>query len=358
MRRIVLIVVLLTAAASDYAQTPKVVTVLTGLDPVALVDGRESKGLESLSVVRGRYRYLFSNPANKSLFERSPEIYQIQLGGGCGRMGPLSGAGNPDRFYVHDRRIYIFASESCRNGFKAAPELHIDKPDPLPEGSQADRRRANGLIQLALNGLGGAARVDRLTTYRASLKVTYVDGNTTTEGDRFVTIAFPDRYRQEEKWGESTFADLLLPRMAVTLSSKESWVREEQVRAALEREYFRQPLAILKARRDPRFRAAASGLGKVGDVDVEFVAIGVKGATTKLGIDPKTGRILQLSYKGRNGPIGEIVKTFSDFREVDGMWLPFKEETSFNGKLLVNPSIRYTTVTLNGKLNDELFQKP
>lgn len=354
---ILLLFVLLAAAASAHAQSPQVVTVLSGLDPVALVDGKESKGLENLSVVRGRYRYLFVNAENKGLFERSPELYQIQLGGGCGRMGPLSGAGSPDRFYVHDRRIYIFASESCRNGFKAAPELHIDKPDPVPEGSQADRKRAMSIIERALNGLGGAKRVDALTTYQASLKITYADGSGSTEGDRVVSISFPDRYRQEEKWGESTFADLLIPGRAVTFS-KTSWVREEQVRAALEREFYRQPLAILKARRSPEFRAVVGGSGKIGDADVDFVSVGVKGATTRLSIDQRTGRILQISYRGRNGPIGEIVKTFSDFREVDGMLLPFKVETSFNGKPIANPSIRYTSVTLNSRLNADLFRQP
>jgi hypothetical protein len=46
-------------------QSPQVVTVLKGFDPVELVDGREVKGLENLSVARGKYRYLFANEANK-----------------------------------------------------------------------------------------------------------------------------------------------------------------------------------------------------------------------------------------------------------------------------------------------------
>jgi hypothetical protein len=273
-------------------------------------------------------------------------------------MGPLSGAGSPDRFYVHERRIYIFASEGCRNGFKAAPELHIDKPDPPPQGLQADRKRAAALLDRALAGLGGAGRVDELTTYQASLKITYLQGNTKTEGDRIYSIAFPDRYRQEEKWGESRFADVLIPGMAVTISSNGTWVREEQVRAALEREFYRQPLAILKSRRDPQFSAVAAGSGKVGDLDVEFVSVGLKGATTRLAINQQTGRILQIAYRGRNGSIGEIVRTFSDFQEVEGMMLPFKIEESFNGKPIAHPTIRYTSVTLNAKLNEELFQKP
>ncbi|MCI0523828.1 MAG: hypothetical protein L0Y75_01065, partial [Acidobacteria bacterium] len=99
------------------AQSVKVVTALKGFDPIELADNREVKGLENLSVARGKYRYLFASEANKKLFEKSPDRYQIQMGGGCGRMGSLSGVGNPDRYYVFDRRIYIFASEQCRNSF-------------------------------------------------------------------------------------------------------------------------------------------------------------------------------------------------------------------------------------------------
>lgn len=135
------------------AQAAPVVTVLKGFDPIELIDGREVAGSESISITRGRYRYLFATEANKRKFEKSPEEHQIQLGGGCGRMGSLSGAGNPDRYYVFDWRIYIFASEQCRNGFKAAPEKHLEAPDAPPSGTPAELRRGRELVALALKGL-------------------------------------------------------------------------------------------------------------------------------------------------------------------------------------------------------------
>ena len=160
------LIILVAMAVVAGAQAPPVVTVLKGFDPIELIDGREAPGNESIAVTRGRYRYLFSTEANKRKFEKSPEEYQIQLGGGCGRMGSLSGTGNPDRYYVFNRQIYIFASEQCRNGFKAAPEKHLEGPDAPPTGSPAELRRGKELVALALKGVGGAARIDRLARQR------------------------------------------------------------------------------------------------------------------------------------------------------------------------------------------------
>src|SRR5262245_46556699 len=113
-------------AASTRAESPKIADALKGLDPVELVAGREVPGQAELTTVRGLFRYQFANPANKAAFEKEPERYAVQFGGVCMKMGPLSGQGSPDRFFVHDKRIYLFASESCRNAFKAAPEKFID----------------------------------------------------------------------------------------------------------------------------------------------------------------------------------------------------------------------------------------
>jgi YHS domain-containing protein len=340
------------------AQSVKVVTALKGFDPVELVDGREVKGAENLSVTRGKYRYLFASEANKQLFEKSPGQYQIQMGGGCGRMGSLSGVGSPDRYYVFDRRIYIFASEQCRNSFKAAPENHLERPDVAPTGSAADKKRGQELLKLALDGMGGAKNVDAIKTYQAGIKLAYKQGDKVDEYKQTETIAFPNRYRNEYDWRTSITADFLLPGSAVSVGSQETWVREEPVRAALERELFRHPLAILKARRSPGFVAVAAGKGKVGETDVEFLKVGFKGATSALAIDAKTGRILQIAYRDRKPAFGDLVKTFSDFREVNGVVLPFKVEESFNGKPITSPAKTVDSVAINGKLDEKLFQKP
>lgn len=343
-------------AVMPAAQAPKIVTVLKGFDPVELIDGREIKGEENLSVTRGRFRYLFANARNKALFVKAPDTYQIQLGGGCGRMGSLSGEGNPDRYHVFDRRIYIFASEQCRNGFKAAPADHLEKPDAPPTGTWADARRAKELLNLALKGFGGAARVDALKNYQAKIKLGYKQGDKVDEYWQTETIAFPAQYRNEYDWRSSTSADVLSAERAVSINNNGTYEREAPVKEALVRALYRQPLALLKARRQPGFVAYAAGKGKIGETEIELLKVGYQGATSTLGLDPQTGRILQIAYRDRKNVFGDVVKTFSDFRPVEGLVLPFKVEESFNGKAQTSPLVTVETVTLNAKLDAKLFR--
>lgn len=348
MRKILLIPIaigmLIVAAAGQQAE---VVTVLKGNDPIELVEGREVAGSQSLSVVRGRYRYLFATEANRKKFVGDQDRYQIQFGGGCGQMGSLSGTGNPDRYYVFDGRIYIFASEQCRNSFKADPKNHLEGPDAVPAGTAAEKKRGVELIALAIRGMGGAKAVDGVKKYRENITLGYSQGGKITEYKQTLTYEFPGRYRNEYDWGSSTDAMELAGGRATSISSKGEWIREEPVRAAMERELYRNPLAILKARREPGFVALAGGAGRVDETPVELLKVAFRGATTTLAIDPGSGRILRAAWRDRKGAYGDLVRTFSDFREVGGLTVPFKIEESFNGRAVKSPTVRLDSVVIN-----------
>jgi YHS domain-containing protein len=356
-KMIFLLILFFVVSPVAHAQL-EVFTVLKGLDPVELVAGREVPGLPSLSVTRVRYVYLFSNEANKKTFESAPDRYQIQLGGGCGRMGSLSGVGDPNRFHVFDGRIYIFASEQCRNSFKASPENHTESPDAPPTGSAEERKQGERLIALALKGFGGANQVDGVKTYRATIRLAYRQGEKVDEYKQIQTIAFPDRFRDEYDWRSSMTADVLRPDVAVSSDKSGSWTRESPVRAALEQALYRQPLVILKARTRAGFTAFAAGKGKVGDQEVDLLKVGYKGATSVLSIDPSSGRILQIAYRGRMNAFGDVVRTFSDFQTVQGLILPCKLEESFNGKALKSPERTVESVAINQPVSENLFRRP
>lgn len=102
--------------------------VLHGYDPVLLAEGREVQGQAALSQERAGYRYVFADEASRSKFLAHPERYQIQLEGACALMaksGAEPGSGDPDLYYVHQQRIYIFATESCRERFQADPAKYL-----------------------------------------------------------------------------------------------------------------------------------------------------------------------------------------------------------------------------------------
>ncbi len=107
--------------ADDTPTKPRIA--LQGLDPIALVEGKEVQGVEGLATTRGRYRYLFTDAGHKALFERDPNRYAIPEAGCCSVMptAPVS----PGLFAVHDGRIYYFASPHCQAPFKESPAEYL-----------------------------------------------------------------------------------------------------------------------------------------------------------------------------------------------------------------------------------------
>ena len=111
--------VLLVCAGQAFAETPKPKLALKGLDPIALAEGKEVPGKALIGATYGLFEYQFASEENRKEFLKDPEGHGVQFGGACGKMGPFSGMGSPERYFVHAGKIYLFASEGCRDGFKS-----------------------------------------------------------------------------------------------------------------------------------------------------------------------------------------------------------------------------------------------
>jgi putative intracellular protease/amidase len=98
---------------------------LTGLDPVLLSRGTERAGDERITTTYEGFVYRFASTKTYETFRADPERWAIQLDGACGAMP--SARGNPARFAVHDGRVYIFGSDTCRTEFMAAPAQFLER---------------------------------------------------------------------------------------------------------------------------------------------------------------------------------------------------------------------------------------
>ena len=114
-----------------FAQNDKPVIVLKGFDPVTLVEGKQVKGSENISAVRGRFKYLFANQASKRKFEKNPEIYEVQNNGECTFMPGVPG--DPELWEIYQNKIYLFGTPMCRERFNLSPEtiLHPEKREKI-----------------------------------------------------------------------------------------------------------------------------------------------------------------------------------------------------------------------------------
>lgn len=95
---------------------------LSGLDPVMLVEGREELGKPEIVEDYKGLRYQFASEPNRARFARDRERWSVR-----NETCPVvpGAAVDPGIFLVHEGRIYVFATENCRNRFETDPEAFL-----------------------------------------------------------------------------------------------------------------------------------------------------------------------------------------------------------------------------------------
>ena len=348
-RLLVIIVVLgfVTAAAraQSFPPRPDTVIPLEGLDPVMLTQGKEVQGDMKYTATRGQFQYLFASAENKATFEKDPARYEIQLNGSCARMGAPT-TGNPDLYFVHNGRIYIFGTEECQTLFKAAPEKYLEVPTP-PKPAPTDEmiKRGQELLAKAIAALGGGSKLDQLLSY----KKTELREN---QVKNILLLAFPDSLRQETIRPNFTLTSVISPAESFFIVNNSARSLPDANRTAIFKDLHHDLLILLRARTRSDFKAWAGSEAKTVEIELpEF--------TTTLGIDPETGRVINQSYKGRGpgGVLGQIMINYSDYRTVEGLSLPFKATATFDGRPFPALSATVEAITINGQIDPSSFKK-
>ena len=339
---------------------PEAADALDGLDPVMLIAGKEVPGKSALTVRRGGFIYLFSTAETKATFEGDPGKYEIQLGGLCARMGKTAG-GNPSDFLVHDGKIYVFGSDACHKKVAAEPAKYLaPAPEPMPT-STAAAAKARQLLDRAVAAMGGAGRLDGLSSYAES----FSQVQARPQGEVTVVTKtlwnFPDRVRQERNMtmqGKAmSSATILSPQgMWFVSGQAEAYPIRAAARPSLEQDFGRHPVALLRHRRDADFKTSALVPGSVGEVTIENVRVQTGSVDVTLGIGA-SGRIHSATFHDRNaeGEVGTRTVVYSDFRAVEGMQLPYVIRATFNGAPEPQQSMTLDAIALNAAVDPASF---
>jgi hypothetical protein len=333
---------------------------LDDLDPVALCEGRKVAGLPERSQFRGGFRYRFESAASEAKFLEAPERYEIQLGGVCARMGPLSGRASPKRYAVYEGRIYLFASDACREGFLKDPARCLPKADAPADGDDAARAAGTALVDRMAEALGSACLDEFTTVLFKREKETKVDDDVRKDGVRKL-FAPPASIRRDSWWGDATFAYVVGPKGAFEARRGEVvWALSKEAIDELRREATRVPALVARARKQDGFRAFKVGEGRVGDVDVDKVAVSFDGATTTWGIDRKLGLPLSAEFRGQGPDLryGAVELRFSDFKKRKGVLFPFKVEGSYEGAPRPEMTIVWDEIIPDPTLKADVFVAP
>ena len=322
---------------------------LEGLDPVLLTEGHEVPGKDTLTVQRGRFLYQFSSEETRNRFNKNPERYGIQLDGACARMGPPTGA-SPDAYFVYKERIYIFGSHECYKRFSADPAKYLASEQPKPAWNPSPETRAEGhaLLKKAIESMGGAARWATVLSYIETRHTAGPDGEWTV----MRSVRLPDSYREETKRGSNRFGTL------VTVEGQYSTYGDEGERLP---QSFSQVM-LSGWRRDllPLLLSRGLEVYHTGNSDnADRLAINNRGVISTVLLDPTSGHIAGIAWRG-GGPdgFGDFRISYSDYRETEGLQLPFRAEGIFDGKPVPYRSWTVESYRLNPPDIDARLQPP
>lgn len=332
-------------AGSDAATAP---SVLVPFDPVAFVErGERVEGSPALEIEEAGFRYRFADEASRAAFlavERTPPRaprYRVAMGGGCGRMGALTGCGDPARAVAFDGRLHLFASESCRATFERDPAAFVER---FERGTAIDgdtRVRGEALAARVVRRLGG----DRID---AGASVELVSTRTERAGDRDYTVVRRHaatsalgylEFESWDEWASWVEADLGRGRGTGRLDGSSSEARAldgEQI-VAFARQALWEPAftALLLAGGDARCTAAGPSAWTLGDgrvVEGEVLAIDWRHARIEWIVDPADG--LPLAARGlrrlADGRFGEDLVAFGAWTSAGALAVPL-ERTARDG---------------------------
>ena len=125
----------------------------------------------SIPALEGTFKLTGGEPA---VYVKTAESGSKRAQGFCPRCGTsiyaTSVVDGPKIYTVHAGRIYIFASEQCKAGFLKGPDKLLERDDSPPQGDDAAKKRGRELIELAVTAAGGAAKLDRLRTFRQAIE--------------------------------------------------------------------------------------------------------------------------------------------------------------------------------------------
>lgn len=353
MRLLFLMSLVLTGAVSA-APPERTVSV----DAVAIAAGKEVDGVSEFATEHEGYVYTFSTKENKAAFDADPAKFAAADGGACGSMGPLAGLGNAKKYIYYNGRLFFFASESCRETFTKNPAKYVETDDPVAVGTPEQIAAGAAVLDRLVKWAGGAEKLGAIKTYRhtATTKQPAKDKDWTII--RSLTAEFPARFAAKEAWDDLWYTTIGTPEGGAMGSFSGGTARIAAARArAFERSLGRVPVVILLSRGEPGFVAVGDGEGSFGGASVDFVLVSLKGATSRLAVEKETGRLVGMSFRGRDGTrsVGDNVRTFTAYATVDGVTLPKAWKTTFNATEVAALDVTLDGFEINPRVESELF---
>ncbi len=254
-----------------------------------------------------------------------------------------------DLTYVAAGNPQEFGTPLSALGMKVEP-IDLTIPEPKKEASKADPaslEKGRALLQKVQQALGGADKLAGVKDLQYQANVEVQTPGAVMKVKQTNSYLAPSTMRQD--------IELPFGKQSVYSDGTAGWLAGFQGMQALppqvvkqvRGEVFRQIPALATSDRDPN-----RTVNYVGDGALEISSN--DGETVRLEVDEKTGTPLKTVYQEAGGQ-GTVSQIFSDWREVNGIRLPFEWTTMQGDKKFA--SVKIDSYKLNSGLTADVMGK-
>jgi len=228
------------------------------------------------------------------------------------------------------------------------------KQASAPAGSNPEGK---ALAAKVVQALGGEAKLQPIKAVRQEVTATRKTGQGEVPLQIDELTVFPDQQwlKMQTPMGEMNM--VVSPKasfiaMGGQVHDMPSSQRQESVQ-----DEKREIIYVAQHVNDPKFQFAVTGKEKIGNIDAAILYVNADGSPVKWYVDPQSGRILRIvaERSGEEGPIMQTVD-LSDWRDVDGVKLPFKRAITMNGEPSGTAEVQQ--VQFNPQVDPKMFEKP
>jgi zinc protease len=240
----------------------------------------------------------------------------------------------------------------------------IDVSIPNPPGEKGAAAPTTGetkaaglaLFEKAAAALGSPETLAAVKDVRVKGQVTMKSPQGEVSMGIEVVLAFPDRLHQQMKTPMGAMTMVTAPSGSFITNPAGTQDMPSSMKQEMHKALRRHALALAQKAADPKLTVSLGGSEKVGDVETNVLDISYEDVEVRWFVDPATGRLLRVSFEtvGPQGP-GTRLSDYSDFRPVEGLTLPFREDVTFNGEKLQGLVVE--ELTLNTSPDAKLFEK-
>ena len=267
--------------------------------------------------------------------------------------------------YIHKDKLAILvvgkAADFDRPLSTFGSVTNIDVTIPPPPGAAkaatASNSAGQALIAKVVQSLGGAAKVRSVKSLheKSTLLAKTPQGDITMEIEEIA--AFPDQLWQKMHTPMGEMTMVISPAAAFMKSPMGSQDLPGAQKEDGLKELKRHPIFVAQHVEDPKFVFAAGGSEKIGEVEAQILDVNADGVLVRWYVDPQTGHILRTSAQtmGMGGPAEQVID-YSEWKDVEGMSLPFKLKITQGGNEAGSQDVR--EFQINPAVDPKLFEKP